>query len=949
VFHLISRLVTGWNGGVMSRLGMKWWLFLVMVGLLGIVAWQTARSSDTPNLLTNPDFNDTQALVGWQMAGGQTQTSLRLVSYPPDNQALILEIPNSNGSWVGVGQRVLVDPVKVYQIAVNFRLVQPEQSSAQLVVRLSQFDPAGALVATDEFAIPGALMTASLPSDPSAWQAARFNFVSHWRAAKVEAGIGLLGQQATALEVDNLTLQIAPIWLNAVRSNPLALISALTVLGIAAYVGWLFGRPLVIAWHQRQVRLARKTGSIWWEVGVVTLLYLGVAIGLTYPVSWQLNKALAGDPGWDALQFAWYQWWIKEALLDLGIWPDQAQSLFYPLVAMHPILALHSYVPFVSIPLTLVWGPLTSYNLAFLSSLVLSGLTSYLLGRYLGFRPAAAVVMGLIFAFYPNRVGHAVAGHLTFVTNYFLPLYTLSLLILLKRPSTRLVIWHGLVTFILAWANPMHIGYGIMPLVLFITGGFLWRQFRGTQPDWPHLKKVGRALILSILLAILLYLPFAGSTLLQGPGFLEVDSFVGNSTDLLAFVLPSPYNPVLEWLGLAPPASWLGVTRERDLGEPLAFLGVVAIGLAGVAVWRRWQAARLWFGLVVVCAVLSMGPVLKMGTQPQDITLPYHWLTYLPFFEWSRTPGRFIETTMLGLAVLAAMGLDYLLSLTVQSAGRRVIGYAAVILVGLLILAEYTVISPFPTEALPISTYYHSLANEPLTGGVLELMPRRISNYAMYYQTVHEQPLAGGYISRSPRGTAEYRRFLHQFLWPWARQNVFSPLGVNQIRAILADMKIERVIAQRDSMDGDSGTATLNYLPILFGPPIFEDEHILVYTVPPLVKDDLPAWQLMPDQKNWSVTQDGTALSLDQKGNLYIYAAQPGAALLELQLTPSFSSTELRLALNDVPVQPHQALATGPMRAFLLTLQPGFNHIRLSTHPSQVVEFEKISIKDLNR
>jgi hypothetical protein len=123
----------------------------------------------------------------------------------------------------------------------------------------------------------------------------------------------------------------------------------------------------------------------------------------------------------------------------------------------------------------------------------------------------------------------------------------------------------------------------------------------------------------------------------------------------------------------------------------------------------------------------------------------------------------------------------------------------------------------------------------------------------------------------------------------------------------------------------------------------------LVYTVPPLVKDDLPAWQLMPDQKNWSVTQDGTALSLDQKGNLYIYAAQPGAALLELQLTPSFSSTELRLALNDVPVQPHQALATGPMRAFLLTLQPGFNHIRLSTHPSQVVEFEKISIKDLNR
>jgi hypothetical protein len=944
---MIFRLLTVYKERVISQLGINLGLLLLlMLGLLGVVAWQASQPIDTSDLLVNPDFKE---LAGWQVAFGGVQIQPRLAAYPPDNQALVLEIPDSSGGWVGVGQRVPIDPVKIYEIKTNFRLARPIQSSDQLVVRISQFDKTGALLTSNEFAFPGALMTSPPPSGQAAWQAANFSFISHWRAASVEAGIGLLGQQATTVEVDDLALQVAPTWLNAVRSSPLALASLLVIGGLAGAMGWTYGRRPVSGFINRLIDLAQRKRSIWREVGWAGLFYLGLTVALTYPVSWQISKAVAGSDNLDPLQFVWYQWWIKRALLVLGVWPDQAQSLFYPLVVTHPILALHSYVPFTSLPLTLVWGPLVSYNLAFLLSFVLSGSTCYLLCRYLGCRPGAALVGGLIFAFYPNRVGHAEAGHITYTTNYFLPLYVLSLLILLKRPTTRHILWFGVVTMMLAWANPMHIGYAVIPIFLFVVAGNLWRTRGSISASWERLKGVSLTLIPAILLAILLYLPFAWSTLWQGPGFLDVDNYTDNSTDLLAFILPSPYHPLLRKLDLAPQPSLLGITPDRDLGEPLAYLGLVPVGLAVVAISRRWHTSRLWLMVAIVCAVLSMGAILKIGTQLQGVSLPYSWLVHLPFYGWSRTPGRLIETTMVGLAILAALGMDYLLGSVVESAGRRVLGYGCLVLAAILILTEYWVIYPFPTDELPVSAYYHSLADEPITGGVLELMPRRISDHAMYYQTIHEHPLAGGYISRAPQGTAEYRRFLHQFLWPWPSQSLFPPLGVDQIRAILADMKIDRVIAQRESMTGDSGTATLNYLPVLFGSPVFEDEYILAYRVPSRVEGELPALQLMPDQKNWSVIQDGTSLSMEPKGNIYIYAARAGAALLELQLAPSSSTIELNLALNDTSVEPELTSTTEPAMTFPLSLRAGFNYIRLSTDASDRVEFKKISIKDLNR
>lgn len=682
------------------------------------------------------------------------------------------------------------------------------------------------------------------------------------------------------------------------------------------------------------------------DLGWVALVYTGLTVMITWPVAGHLFDAVAGFEGRDSFQHVWYQWWLKETLLELGVWPDHLTHLYYPLRADHPVLALHPYVPLASLPLTLLLGPLASYNLAFLLSFILSGFAGYLLCRYLCRQTGAALLGGLIFAFYPNRLGHAAAGHLLLTTNYFLPLYALSLLILLDRPSFKTAVWHGVVTAMLALAQPTHIGYGIIPIFLFLVGGRISKA--ALQPMAYHLSspRLLASLVGAGLLTAAIFLPFAWPIFSQSRqgelDYLTPTNLTEHSTDLLAFVMPSPYNPILAQLGLIPSFSASIITGFRDLEEQLAYPGLIVLGLAGLAIWHQWRAVRLWLGLTLVCAILSLGPLLKIGGQVQTLPLPYTWLMYLPFFAWSRTPGRLNETVMLGMAVLAAMGTAWLL----RWVGRWHFGVATSL--AALILIEYGVIFPFPVESHPISAYYQALAQEALNGGVLE-MPvfgsRRATNYALYYQTVHQHPLAGGYIERDPPGTIELKEFLNQLLSPLPAQTVFTPPSEAERLAILADMKIKRVIAHPDLMTDRAAQATRAYLPFLLGDPIFADEDILVYPVQSEVSPDLPAWPVLPNQENWEVVQNGAALRLKETGYLFIYAAEAGRVHLNFEVGDPPEPAQLTLRLNEAPAESYLIEAASPYTTAPLPLRRGLNYIRLSTEPVKEIEFFEISVQ----
>jgi hypothetical protein len=239
------------------------------------------------------------------------------------------------------------------------------------------------------------------------------------------------------------------------------------------------------------------------------------------------------------------------------------------------------------------------------------------------------------------------------------------------------------------------------------------------------------------------------------------------------------------------------------------------------------------------------------------------------------------------------------------------------------------------------------LAGEALDGGVLE-MPvsgsRRATNYALYYQTTHQQPLAGGYIERDPPGTVELKEFLNQLLSPLPAQTVFTPPGEAERRSILADMKIRRVIAHPDLMTDKAAQATRAYLPLLLGNTIFADEDILVYSVQSEGDSTLPTWQVLPDQENWEVVKEGTALRLKKMGYLFIYAAAGGHASLQFQLDNLPQPAQLTWRLNDGLMESYTLESLTSYTTAPLPLRRGLNYFQLATEPAQDIEFLQITL-----
>jgi hypothetical protein len=679
------------------------------------------------------------------------------------------------------------------------------------------------------------------------------------------------------------------------------------------------------------------------DLSLVTLAYTALTVMMTWPIASHLFDAVAGFDGRDSFQWVWFNWWGVKSLLALQSSPAQVDWLYYPQGAYHPILLATLFVPLVALPLTLVGGVNFAYNVMFLTSFILGGTLTYLLAFSITHQRLAAFVAGLIFIFAPHRMGHATAGHLLLITTWSLPLYALAVINLLRHPSWRWAATGGIALTALTLTQPIHLAYFALPFTV-VYGGVTLLTHRGMntlKSAWPYVGSM-------VLLAALLLLPFFGSLLgatLHG----EQDFFTNvgieeHSTDLMAFLLPSPYHPL--WYREQSPPALLSqlVGSPREMEERLAYLGVLPLGLAVWAMVRRPREGLAWLILTLLAAILAMGPYLKIFDRNTGVLLPYYWLMDLPFLSWSRTPGRINETVALGLAMLAALGLSDVLSHRRTRAQRTMVTTVVV----LFVILEYWVIFPFPMDFRPISGYYRALAREALEGGVLE-MPvsgsRRATNYALYYQTIHQHPLAGGYIERDPPGTVELKEFLNQLLSPLPTQTVFTPPNEAERLAILADMKIKRVIAHPSLMTDRAAQATRVYLPLLLGASIFADEDTWVYPVQSEVDSHLSAWQLLPDQEGWEVVREGTALRLKKTGYLFIYAAEVGPAQLQFQLDSPARPTQLTWRFNDSSTQTYLIEGKADLAITSLSLRQGLNYFRLSTEPAQELEFLVLSVQ----
>ena len=161
------------------------------------------------------------------------------------------------------------------------------------------------------------------------------------------------------------------------------------------------------------------------------LVYIAIAIAMTWPLARVAGTRLAADTGDPAFNCWVLAWTMGQMLAALGGDPG-ALANFWNGNIFHPeplTLAYSEHLVAEALQILPVYAAtgniLLSYNLLFIATFALSGFTGYLLVRDLTGERWAAFFAGLAFAYAPYRLGQF--SHLQILMSYWMPLVLLGL------------------------------------------------------------------------------------------------------------------------------------------------------------------------------------------------------------------------------------------------------------------------------------------------------------------------------------------------------------------------------------------------------------------------------------------------------------------------------------------------------------------------------------------
>jgi hypothetical protein len=571
--------------------------------------------------------------------------------------------------------------------------------------------------------------------------------------------------------------------------------------------------PVAIATPDATASRGART-TRWLRLGGLVLAYALLTVLFTWPIATRLTDHIPdyGDP----VDSAWRLGWGQEQLLrdPLAIFDA---NIFYPYARSYLFDELILGIALITLPLRLVTdNPILIYNLAVLSSFVLSALAMYALARRLRCPPVAAFAAGLIYAFAPLHMAHLT--HLGLLSGQYFPLAIL----LLDRifdpdpAATTPARWRDAVLLALVLALQALSAQYYAFYLIFVVGGFVGLRVvqgaarRRLPPPaaWARLAVAGA-------LAGLAVVPFfLGYRQVQGDYTVE-RSIAQNayySANLASFFTADGQN--LLWGTLTAPLRAFGrYTFERNM-----FPGLLALGLALVGALTSWRRplAQYLIGLGLGAAILALGPNLYLTADNKSLVfdrMPYGFLYYrLPGFDSMRVPARIGILYALSVAGLAALGLTWLLgraaawrpALAPQTRRRLAAGLAALVIAGIGVESLNRPFRPVPLatrEAAP--PVYRWLAAQP-SAPMIEVpfvIPDHPDRHGMlgdlyqFYSLYHGQPVVNGSANVVPKG---YKALYYEL-----REGV-TPRAVT----ILQGLGVAHLVVHYDELDGAAAGRT---------------------------------------------------------------------------------------------------------------------------------------------
>lgn len=584
--------------------------------------------------------------------------------------------------------------------------------------------------------------------------------------------------------------------------------------------------------------------------------YILLTILLTWPTVTQLTTAIPGD-GFDGWQNYWNQWWIKEALLNRRTHFFFTKILYPPLGTSLLFHTLNFFNGLWTLPLQLNFGLAVAYNAVVFFHFVLAGFGVYLLARYvlkqLGLRRGswwAAFAGGVIFTFSPFHMAHLL-GHMQVFSLTWPPFYVLWLLRtvnwwrLAVKQSDSIALsdnWFGLkglsakglalTGLFLALATTVD-WYQTLYLLLYtvlVVGWALWSVWRdqGLQVKIllkPALGLVGIALALGLVFSPLI-VPMAIEATTADYMRPSFEENVILSADLLAFFTPSELHP---WWGKWVKPIYQNFTTTTS--EQLIFAGFVPLSLAIYAAvrYRRRRLVQFWVIFSFVFFVLALGPYLHIAgeiVQVGDMPLPMPYLLLykvVPFIGISRSLSRFDLMLMMGLGVLASVGLAW-------------VKWPGQIFALVLICFEFMAI-PYPMSPIDTPEFFKTIARDQETYTIAALPMNWDRPSPLLYQTVHRKDLLTAYTSRqNPLDLTWRTPVLHQ--WRTLGDDIIRTDLAAVAPTILHDFKIRYIVLDYYQMPPGperEGTERWVAAALPAAEPIYNDGRLKVYRAPPLI------------------------------------------------------------------------------------------------------------------
>ena len=387
---------------------------------------------------------------------------------------------------------------------------------------------------------------------------------------------------------------------------------------------------------------------------LIVLLYLGLALVVTWPLALHMGDSTVGFPGVDGADTATLRGLIADWLRHPAWSGGRAISdgvyfpVGYPVFGLTPNLLDHALGAPLDWLLPFPW----SDNCWWIGALTLGGLAAHRLGREAGGSEGAGLLVGVALMTSEATAREVNLHHAPQSLIFWGPLFLEAVLRLRREPRARTAALAGLW---LAGAALSYWYYG-----LFLAAGalpvLLWGRVGAEGPGRPPLKLLlvigGVAAALSAPALAPLLLGWAEGPVTSGgrvPPPVSLHESYAAVPEALRFVAQHG-NDLLFWLRTTP---W-------DTSNRVSIALLVAVVLAGrVGAQDRGARRGLW-AMAALGAVMLLGPYLRWSDHlvlvgEQAIPLPFRWLGQLhPTLARLTWPERWGVIVPLALAALAA-------------------------------------------------------------------------------------------------------------------------------------------------------------------------------------------------------------------------------------------------------------------------------------------------------